>query len=79
MSDPDDGIEEGEAVEIDQKNAGEDDVREISCDFFEEHDTEGDAAQKDEAARPSIGDVVVMKYQRALKKTKAVFRKWKES
>ena len=33
-------------------------MREISCDFFEEHDTEGDAAQKDEAARPSIGDVV---------------------
>ena len=31
---------------------------EISCDFLEEHDTEGDAAQKDEAARPSIGDVV---------------------
>ena len=33
-------------------------MREISCDFFEEHDTEGDASEKDEAARPSIGDVV---------------------
>ena len=31
---------------------------EISCDFFEEHDTEGDASEEDEAARPSIGDVV---------------------
>ena len=50
--DPDDGIKEGKAIEIDQKNAGEDDVREISCDFFEEHDTERDASEEDEAARP---------------------------
>ena len=33
-------------------------MREISCDFFEEHDTEGDTSEEDEAARPSIGDVV---------------------
>ena len=50
--DPDDGIEEGEAVEIDQKNAGEDDVGEIPCDFFEEHDPERNTSEEDEAARP---------------------------
>lgn len=33
-------------------------MRDISCDFFEEHDAERDASEEDEAVRPSIGDVV---------------------
>ncbi len=57
-ADPDDCIDEGEAVQVDQEDPGQNYVGEISGDFFKKHNAEGEASQTYQTTTPGKGDFV---------------------